>query len=497
MNADNMDEISRTKKAWDAAAKEYRKIVERQLASSDKDEWMRMVYENAPKKERLRVLDIGTGPGFFSIAMSLDGHDVTGVDLSEGMLEVARMNAEEFGAKCDFLQMNADRLYFESNTFDLILSRNVTWTIPDMEECYREWRRALAPDGRIIVFDSNFNWNFFDTEHDRMFRDLIREMKISGQDSGTVNTGFMFRSEYMETRPMLGTQRPQWDRNVLIKLRFMDIVAEENVLVGGPLDRMPNPEAPAPLFLISARKPSTEEEEKNLVDEYWGGVAPFDSGTCHRICADGRGMEYLKTLGDRIPEEAKLLDLACGAGFLAIAASLSGRESIGIDSSRHMIEEAKRCAKEIGSDAKFVVADVCSLPFDDCTFDSVVIRNSLWSFFYPEKALSEACRVLKPGKNLIIIDANWIGSLDSNLPKTNDDGVRIRSGETGFGGTGIIDPIFRKLPLSGEERPSWDLRELGRLDMNILENEVFEDALVEECIRNVSDRQFIVVAKKG
>ena len=132
-----MNEISRTRKAWDAAAKEYRKIVESQLSSSDKDEWMRMVYENAPKKEKLRVLDIGTGPGFFSIAMSLDGHDVTGVDLSEGMLEVARMNAEEFGAKCDFLQMNADRLYFESNTFDLILSRNVTWTIPDMEECYR------------------------------------------------------------------------------------------------------------------------------------------------------------------------------------------------------------------------------------------------------------------------------------------------------------------------------------------------------------------------
>jgi len=80
----------------------------------------------------------------------------------------------------------------------------------------------------VIVFDSNFNWNFFDPDHDRMFRNLIREMRISGQDSGTVNSGFMFRGEYMETRPMLGTQRPQWDRNMLIKLRFMDIVAKEN-----------------------------------------------------------------------------------------------------------------------------------------------------------------------------------------------------------------------------------------------------------------------------
>ncbi|MBO4348228.1 MAG: class I SAM-dependent methyltransferase, partial [Candidatus Methanomethylophilaceae archaeon] len=232
-----MDEIATTRKAWDAAAKEYKAIVERQLSSSDRDVWMKMVYQNAPKKERLRVLDIGTGPGFFTIALSLDGHDVTGVDLSEGMLEVARKNAEEFGAECDFRQMNADRLYFESDTFDLVISRNVTWTITDMEECYREWRRVLAPGGRVIVFDSNFNWNFFDPDHDRMFRNMIREMRISGQDSGTVNSGFMFRGEYMETRPMIGTQRPQWDRNMLIKLRFMDIVAKENVLVGGPLDR--------------------------------------------------------------------------------------------------------------------------------------------------------------------------------------------------------------------------------------------------------------------
>jgi len=392
--------------------------------------------------------------------------------------------------------MNADRLYFESDTFDLVISRNVTWTIPDMEECYREWRRVLAPGGRVIVFDSNFNWNFFDPEHDRMFRNLIREMRISGQDSGTVNSGFMFRGEYMETRPMLGTQRPQWDRNMLIKLRFMDIVAKENVLVGGPLDRMPDPEAPAPLFLVSARKPSPEEEKRFLVSEYWNGVAPFDSGTCHRLCSDGRGKAFFESLGERVPAGAKLLDMACGTGFLAIAASASGHEVIGIDSSKFMIEEAKRCAGESGSNAEFMKADACDLPFDDGSFDAVVIRNALWSFFDPRKALSEACRVLSPGGNLIIIDADWIDSLDSSRPRRNDDGVRIRGGESGFGGTEIIDPIFRRLPLTGASRPSWDEDVLNAMGMSVLESGPFHDDLVEGCIRDAVGDSFIVVARR-
>ena len=491
-----MDDAAKTRKAWDAAAEEYRAIVERQLSSSDKDVWMRMVYDNAPKKDRLRVLGIGTGPGFFTIALSLDGHQATGVDLSEGMLEVARRNAEEFGAECDFRQMNADRLYFESDTFDLVLSRNVTWTVPDMEECYREWRRVLAPGGRILVFDSNFNWNFFDRDHDRMFRELVRNMRISGQDSGTVNSGFMFRSTYMETRPMLGVKRPQWDRSVLIKLRFLDIMAEEEVLVGGPLDRMPDPEAPAPLFLISARKPSPEEERRFLADEYWDGVAPFDSGTCHRICADGRGMGFFESLREWVPAGAKFLDIACGAGFLAIAASLSGHGSAGVDRSSFMVEEAKRCAEEAGSAAEFLNEDACDLPFEDGSFDVAVMRNCLWSFFDPEKALSEACRILSPGGRLIIVDADWMDSLDSSRPRKNNDGVRNRGGESGFGGTDVIDPVFRRLPLTGASRPAWDVHELGALGMEVTDSMPFQDMLVESGIRGIVGDSFIVVARK-
>lgn len=490
-----MDEESAAKQAWNSAAAEYSEIVREQLSSSDKEYWMNLIYEYAPKKQKLKVLDIGTGPGFFPIALSMDGHEAVGVDLSVGMLKEAEQNAKDFGVRCTFLLMNANSLMFDSDQFDLIINRNVTWTLPDMMECYKEWKRVLAPGGRLLVLDSNFNWNLFDEEHDRVFRELVREMRILGVDSGSVNSGFMFRSSYMETRPMLGMPRPQWDRNMLIKLRFTNIITKTEVLVGSPLDRMPNPEAAAPLFLISAEKPSAEEDRRLLIKEYWDGLAPFDSGTCHRICSDGRAVDYYRSLGEFIPA-GKVLDLACGAGFLTIAGRLLGYDIVGMDSSEQMMKEAERCSAEAGVPSDFVLADAHSMPFEDGSFRCVIIRNSLWAFDDPGKVLEESRRVLSDGGILMIIDAEWIPKLLENRPEVNDDGVRIRSGETGFGGTDLIDPIFCALPLSSRRRPLWDDYVCESLGFKAIHQGEFDDKLVDRSIHRIVGDSFIRVMRK-
>ncbi|MBE6527950.1 MAG: methyltransferase domain-containing protein [Thermoplasmata archaeon] len=490
-----MDEESVTIKAWNSASKEYSNLIKEQLRSSEREFWLRLIYQYAPKKDKLKVLDIGTGPGFFTISLAMDGHDAIGVDLSVGMLREAELNAKEMGVQCEFRPMNANNLLFDSNTFDLIISRNVTWTLPDMMECYREWRRVLAPGGRILVFDSNFNWNFFDPIHDMKFRDLIREIKIMGVDSGTVNTGFMFRNTYMETRPMLGMPRPQWDRNMLIKMRFTNIVTKTEVLVGTELDRMPNPESPAPLFLICAEKPSKSDEERMLIKEYWNGLAPFESGRCHRFCRDRKGIRYLETFED-VLRKGDLLDVACGAGFLSIAASEKGFASTGIDSSEEMVLEARRCAEEVHSDARFVLGDAEGMEFEDGSFDSVIIRNSLWSFKDPSSALAESYRVLRPKGRLVIIDADWIVKLSTGRPAFDDDGVRIRSGETGFGGTDVIDPIFRNLPLTIKIRPDWDINECSELGFRLVKSRTFDDTLLDKSIRDIVGDSFLLVFEK-
>ena len=159
--------------------------------------------------------------------------------------------------------------------------------------------------------------------------------------------------------------------------------------------------------------------------------------------------------------------MACGAGFLAIAASRAGFDATGLDSSDFMIEEANRCAKEAGVDVRFVPGDAASVPFEDESFDCVIIRNSLWAFFDPVKALKEASRVLRKDGVLMIIDNEWVAKLSGKELGPDDDGKPTYSGEQGFGGTDVIDPVFRSLPLSAENRPDWDRQELARLGMTV------------------------------
>ena len=56
--------------------------------------WRELILKHAPEKECLRILDVGTGPGFFAINLALAGHEVTAVDVTEHMIWHARQNAE-------------------------------------------------------------------------------------------------------------------------------------------------------------------------------------------------------------------------------------------------------------------------------------------------------------------------------------------------------------------------------------------------------------------
>lgn len=170
-----------TLRFWGSSAVGFSDGVKKELADDRiKDQWIRKIIDNAPSEKRLRILDIGTGPGFFTIGLAGLGHDVTGVDVTEEMLEQARRNAENAGVICEFKQMNANDLDYPDDTFDLIVNRSVTWTLPDLFECYREWRRVLAPNGRIVVFDSNHYINQFSKEQADLMHRTMRRNLIDG-----------------------------------------------------------------------------------------------------------------------------------------------------------------------------------------------------------------------------------------------------------------------------------------------------------------------------
>ncbi|MFH1213203.1 MAG: class I SAM-dependent methyltransferase, partial [Candidatus Neomarinimicrobiota bacterium] len=69
----------------------------------------------------VRILDIGCGPGRHDIELARRGYNITGVDLSESMLNKARANAKTAGVQIDFRRADARSLEFD-NEFDLVLS---------------------------------------------------------------------------------------------------------------------------------------------------------------------------------------------------------------------------------------------------------------------------------------------------------------------------------------------------------------------------------------
>jgi ubiquinone/menaquinone biosynthesis C-methylase UbiE len=90
---------------------------------------------------------------------------------------------------------------------------------------------------------------------------------------------------------------------------------------------------------------------------------------------------------------ARVLDVATGAGYVAAAAKKLGAAPVGLDFSGAQVELARKTHPDI----EFIKGDAQGLPFDDQTFDAVVMGFGMNHLPEPEKAVYQALRVLKPG----------------------------------------------------------------------------------------------------
>jgi len=89
----------------------------------------------------------------------------------------------------------------------------------------------------------------------------------------------------------------------------------------------------------------------------------------------------------------RLLDVACGPGYVAAAAARRGATVIGIDFSGAMVDLATRVYPEL----EFQEGDAEGLGFTSQSFDSVVMNFGMLHLARPEAAIAEAFRVLRPG----------------------------------------------------------------------------------------------------
>jgi SAM-dependent methyltransferase len=104
-----------------------------------------------------RVLDLGSGAGTDSLVaaqmVAPDGR-VTGIDMTPEMLGRARAAAADLGAdNVEFVEGEAERLPFDDESFDVVISNGVIDLIPDKDAVFTELFRVLAPGGRIQIAD--------------------------------------------------------------------------------------------------------------------------------------------------------------------------------------------------------------------------------------------------------------------------------------------------------------------------------------------------------
>ena len=101
-----------------------------------------------------RVLEVAPGPGYFSIALARVGsYSITGLDLSQTMVQIARAKADEAGVRVEFLQGSASKMPLQTGNFDFLLCRAAFKNFAQPVEALREMCRVLRPGGRALIID--------------------------------------------------------------------------------------------------------------------------------------------------------------------------------------------------------------------------------------------------------------------------------------------------------------------------------------------------------
>ncbi|GGD47341.1 class I SAM-dependent methyltransferase [Pseudoxanthomonas indica] len=135
---------------WDLAADAYEFLWQQQLSAAHRQ--LLLLAAPLPGES---VLDVASGTGLIALTVADlvggTGH-VTGVDISERMVEAARQRAAALGLdNVGFARMDGEQLECADATFDLVICALGLMYMPDPEQALREFHRVLRPGGRVAL----------------------------------------------------------------------------------------------------------------------------------------------------------------------------------------------------------------------------------------------------------------------------------------------------------------------------------------------------------
>lgn len=229
---------------WEKRSDSFLTQKRQELHSAMAERWMQEIRSQLPQGKNLRILDVGCGAGFFSILLAKEGHQVTGIDLTPDMIKNARILADEEKVDCEFVVMDAENPDFPDETFDVVISRNLTWTLPHVSYAYQEWIRVLKKGGVLLNFDANYGLTDFSNveelpenhAHNILGDDMMRECE-----------------ELKRQLPISSYSRPAWDMETLGSMKLKEFCVDLGISsrIYIEKDAFYNP---VPMFMLRTKK---------------------------------------------------------------------------------------------------------------------------------------------------------------------------------------------------------------------------------------------------
>ena len=245
---------------WTQRAEGYSEYNQQEMADARRSMWknklLSLLEENFPgkKPEELKVLDVGTGPGFFALLLAEAGYQVTAVDVTEAMLKKAKKNTGIFAEKIIWKISDAQKLELEDCTFDAVFSRNVTWNLENPGQAYEEWIRVLKPGGLLCNFDADWYGHLYDEEKRSGYEKNRQRVEEENMEDYYTGTDIERMEAIARQVPLSRQKRPQWDVEALKNAGLTGVSCDTEVWKQVWTEEEIANNGSTPIFLLSGKK---------------------------------------------------------------------------------------------------------------------------------------------------------------------------------------------------------------------------------------------------